>query len=58
MNKENTFYCQVKDFLKENRKNAVHSKYLSRKEKVYLVLLGTAPKFVRQVHRLMKGKQE
>ncbi len=58
MNKENTFYCQVKEYLKENRKNAVHSKYLSRKEKVYLVLLGTAPKFVRQVHRLMKGKQE
>ena len=58
MNKDNEFYCQVKRYLKKHRKDAWKSSYLTKKNKVYLLLLGTAPKFVRQVHRLLKGKQE
>lgn len=61
MNKENTFYCQVKEYLKKHKKDVRMSPYLTRKNKRYLLLLGTAPKFVRRVHRLLqllKGKRE
>lgn len=58
MNKDNEFYSQVKAYLKKHRKDVRKSPYLTKKNKVYLLLLGTAPKAVRQVHRLLKGKQE
>lgn len=58
MNRENKFYCQVKKYLRMHRKDALKSPYLTRKNKVYLMLLGTAPRFVRRVHRILKGKQE
>lgn len=58
MNKENEFYCQVKKYLKEHKKDVRSSQYLTKKNKVYLLLLGTAPKFVRRVHQLLKGKKE
>lgn len=48
----NEFYCQVKEYLKKHRKDALKSPYLTRKNKVYLLLLGTAPKLVRQIHHL------
>lgn len=56
MSKENEFYCQVKNYLKKHRKDVLHSEYLTRRNKVYLLLLGTAPKFVRRVHKILKGK--
>ena len=56
MNKENEFYCQVKNYLKKHRKDVLHSEYLTRRNKVYLLLLGTAPKFARRVHKILKGK--
>ena len=56
MNKENEFYCQVKNYLKKHRKDVLHSEYLTRRNKVYLLLLGTAPRFVRRVHKILKGK--
>ena len=56
MNKKNEFYCQVKNYLKKHRKDILHSEYLTRRNKVYLLLLGTAPKFVRRVHKILKGK--
>ena len=56
MNKKNEFYCQVKNYLKKHRKDVLHSEYLTRRNKVYLLLLGTAPKFVRRVHKILKGK--
>lgn len=57
MNKQNVFYMQVKKFLKKHRIDALKSPYLSGKNKVYLWLLGTAPKFVRKVHKMLKGKK-
>lgn len=57
MNKNNVFYCQVKEYLKKHRRDVRKSPYLTSKNKVYLLLLGTAPEFVRRVHRLLKGKQ-
>lgn len=56
MNKDNEFYCQVKKYLRQHRREAWDSPYLTKKNKVYLLLLGTAPRFVRQVHRLVKQK--
>lgn len=58
MNRENEFYCQVKEYLKKHKKDVRRSQYLTKKNKTYLLLLGTAPKFVRIVHRLLKGKKE
>ncbi len=58
MNKDNVFYCQVKNYLKKHRKDVRISPYLTKKNKLYLLLLGTAPKLVRKVHRVLKGKQE
>lgn len=57
MTKDNAFYMQVKEYLKKHRKDAVRSPYLSKKNKVYLLLLGTAPKFVRKVHKMLKGNK-
>lgn len=56
MNRKNEFYCQVKKYLKKHRKDILHSAYLTRRNKVYLLLLGTAPRFVRRVHKILKGK--
>lgn len=56
MNRENIFYQQVKTYLKKHRKDAVRSQYLTQKNKVYLVLLGTAPRLVRKVHSILRGK--
>lgn len=57
MTKDNIFYQQVRKYLKVHRKDAVRSPYLSKKNKIYLLLLGTAPKTVRSVHKLLKGKK-
>lgn len=55
MNKENKFYCDVRSYLKRHRQLALHSPYLSGKNKIYLLLLGTAPRFVRRVHKIIRG---
>ncbi|MCM1133961.1 MAG: glycosyltransferase [Clostridium sp.] len=57
MNKENKFYCGVRDYLKSHRQIAVHSPYLTGKNKVYILLLGTAPKLARRVHKMLKGRK-
>ncbi|MBQ8596458.1 MAG: glycosyltransferase [Lachnospiraceae bacterium] len=57
MNRDNAFYMQVKEYLKKHRKDALKSPYLSKKNKIYLLLLGTAPKLVRRVHKMLKGKK-
>ena len=54
MTKENSFYIQVWHYLRGHRREAVRSPYLTKKNKTYLVLLGTAPKLVRKVHRMLK----
>ena len=57
MTRKNAFYMQVKEYLKKHRKDALASQYLTKKNKIYLLLLGTAPKFVRRGHKLLKGKK-
>ncbi len=58
MTKENTFYLEVKKYLRMHMPSVIRSPYLTAKNKGYLLLLGTAPKFVRQVHKMLKGKSE
>ncbi len=57
MNRENHFYCKVWKYLREHREDIIRSPYLTRKNKVYLLLLGTAPRFVRKVHKMLKGNR-
>ena len=57
MNRENGFYIEVKNYLKHHRQAALHSPYLTGKNKVYILLLGTAPRFVRRVHQLLRGRR-
>lgn len=54
MKKDNAFYVQVKQYLKNHRGDVLKSPYLTSKNKKYLLLLGTAPKLVRKVHRMLK----
>ena len=50
MTRENTFYCSVKRYLRKHWMDSVFNPLLSRKEKIYLLLLTAAPKTVRKVH--------
>lgn len=54
MTRENSFYMQVRRYLREHRREAVSSPYLTGRNKTYLVLLGTAPRLVRKAHRMLK----
>ena len=54
MNGRNEFYSQVREYLRAHRKDALKSPYLTRKNKIYLLLLGTAPRLVRRVHRIIR----
>lgn len=58
MNKKNDFYMQVRDYLKKHRKDALRSPYLTKKNKQYLFLLGTAPVLVRKAHRALKRQRD
>lgn len=59
MTKDNTFYLEVKAYLRKHRKDVIGSAYLTGKNKVYLLLLGTAPRLVRRGHRmLMRGRKK
>ncbi len=55
MTGDNDFYNKVKKDLRENRKEVRRNPYLTKKEKRNLMLLATAPKTVRILHRMMKG---
>lgn len=54
MKEDNAFYVQVRDYLKKHRKDVRSSPYLTKKNKQYLFLLGTAPVLVRKAHRMLK----
>ncbi|MDO4302790.1 MAG: glycosyltransferase [Bacillota bacterium] len=53
MTRDNAFYMDVKAYLGKHRKDVIGSAYLTGKNKVYLLLLGTAPRLVRRVHRML-----
>lgn len=54
------FYVSVKKYLRKHIGDTVRNKYLSRRDKAYLLLLTAAPKTVRRVHgwkmRCMAGR--
>lgn len=51
MNRKNAFYNEVKKYLRRHICNTIFNRYLSLKNKAYLLLLTAAPKTVRKVHR-------
>lgn len=51
MNRENAFYQKVKKYLHRHLIDTIKNPYLTKKNKIYLVLLTVAPKTVRKLHR-------
>ena len=58
MTKGNRFYCSVVKYLRKHVHHTVTNPYLTGKNKVYLLLLTTAPQTVRKVHawKMHSGK--
>ena len=50
MTRTDAFYRNVKRYLRAHVKDTVMNPYLTRKNKIYLLLLTAAPKTVRRVH--------
>ena len=57
MNPQNSFYADVCRYLKDHFKEMLQSPWLTGKNKLYLTLLTAAPKTVRRVHRMLRGKK-
>lgn len=57
MTKDNEFYIQVKRYLRKHRREIRKNPYLTKKNRSYLLLFATAPKTVRKVHRVLRGKK-
>lgn len=51
MNRQNRFYRDVLSYLRDHFAAMLRNPYLARKDKFYLVLFASAPRFVRRVHR-------
>lgn len=51
MNKENDFYQRVKKYLHKHFFDTLKNPYLTKKNKLYLLLLTVAPKTVRKIHK-------
>ncbi|MCQ2081164.1 MAG: glycosyltransferase [Lachnospiraceae bacterium] len=59
MNSHNKFYKEVKKYLRKNKYKALNNRFLTKKNKQYIFILGTAPKLARKIHRIkMKGNKE
>lgn len=54
MNADNQFYVQVRKYLRNGIKDSISNPYLTKKNKLYLVLLTIAPKMVRVIHQKVK----
>ena len=50
MTGSNDFYCNVIKFLRGHVRDILTNPYLTKKNKIYLLLLSTAPKSVRKIH--------
>ncbi|MCH5270440.1 MAG: glycosyltransferase [Lachnospiraceae bacterium] len=50
MRRDNTGYCACVKFIRTHMGTVFASRYLTAKNKLYLLLLGTAPKTVRRLH--------
>lgn len=55
MNAKNQFYVGVKRYLREHLKDTIKNDYLTKKNKIYLILLTMAPKTVRFLHQKMRS---
>jgi len=55
MNSDNQFYVQVKKYLRSHLKDTLMNSYLTKKNKIYLVILTVAPKMVRWIHYKRKN---
>lgn len=58
MRRDNRFYCGVTKYLREHVHDTVTNPYLSRKNKVYLLLLTVAPRTVRRVHAWKMARRD
>lgn len=56
MTKENAFYRAVVSYLRKNIGKMLTNAYLTKKNKIYLLLLTLAPKRTRQLHAFFKKK--
>ncbi len=52
MNRQNTFYRNVLQYLRDNHAAIQDNPYLSHRDRLYLKLLSAAPVLVRRIHRL------
>ena len=50
MRGENAFYQSVKKYLRAHLTDTITNPYLTKKNKIYLMLFTMAPRLVRQVH--------
>ena len=55
MNRDNDFYVSVVRYLRSNTGAMLCNKYLTAKNKIYLLILTVAPKTVRTVHRKIRN---
>ena len=55
MNSTNEFYTKVKKYLRKHVKDTLTNPYLTKKNKIYLMLLTLAPKTVRALHQKARG---
>ncbi len=55
MTKDNDFYMNVVRYLRSDLTGMLSNRYLTGKNKLYLLLLAVAPKKVRQIHKKIRG---
>ncbi len=55
MTSENSFYSDVVAYIRKNRKEIATNKYLTGKQKAYLLVLSTFPRQIRSLHAKIRG---
>ena len=55
MTSDNGFYMDVVKNIRKNVLNIMSNKYLSKRDKIYLLILAPAPRLVRKLHALVRG---
>jgi glycosyltransferase involved in cell wall biosynthesis len=56
MNRENSQYIRIVQYLKKNRSTILHCDNLTKKNKQYLILFSIAPRLIRQIHYQLRMK--
>lgn len=55
MTSDNSFYKEVVRNIRKNIMKIISNKYLSKRDKIYLMILAPAPRFVRKLHAYVRG---